>query len=42
MIMTYDRRRIVSRAGRVGRDAMRSIDEALAMHLGLETTVRRT
>ena len=35
MIMTYDRSRIRSRAGRTARDVMRKIDQALAVHLGL-------
>jgi mRNA-degrading endonuclease toxin of MazEF toxin-antitoxin module len=35
MIMTYDRARVVSRAGRVSGEAQRSIDEVLAVHLGL-------
>lgn len=35
MIMTYDRGRIVSRAGRVAAEAMRDVDRALALHLGL-------
>jgi len=35
MIMTYDRRRIVGRAGRVTSDALGKIDRALAIHLGL-------
>ena len=35
MIMTYDRARIVSRAGRVAPDTLRLIDQALAIHLGL-------
>ena len=35
MIMTYDRKRIASRAGRVAPDTLRAIDRALAMHLGL-------
>jgi mRNA interferase MazF len=34
-IMTYDRRRIVGRAGRVTIDALGKIDRALAVHLGL-------
>ena len=34
-IMTYDRRRIVGRAGRVAKDALAKIDRALAVHLGL-------
>jgi mRNA-degrading endonuclease toxin of MazEF toxin-antitoxin module len=35
MIMTYDKARVVSRAGRVHADAMKAIDAALALHLGL-------
>jgi mRNA interferase MazF len=35
MIMTYDRARIVSRAGRIYPDAMAALDRALAIHLGL-------
>lgn len=35
MPMTYDRRRAVSRAGRISRDAERALDGALAVHLGL-------
>ena len=35
MVMTYDRARVVERAGRVSADAMQAIDAALAMHLGL-------
>src|ERR1043166_3194107 len=35
MIMTYDRRRVVKRAGRVGVDAQRALDEALRVHLSL-------
>ncbi len=34
-IMTYDRRRILGRAGRVTGDALAKIDRALAIHLGL-------
>jgi mRNA interferase MazF len=34
-IMTYDRRRIVGRAGRVTREALGEIDRALAVHLEL-------
>jgi mRNA-degrading endonuclease toxin of MazEF toxin-antitoxin module len=38
MIMTYDRSRMVSRAGRVSKDALAAIDDALALHLArLET-----
>ena len=35
MIMTYDRARVVSRAGRVASETLRLIDETLAIHLGL-------
>lgn len=35
MVMTYDRGRVVSRAGRVSGDAERALDRALAIHLGL-------
>lgn len=35
MVMTYDRSRIVRRAGRASRDAMAAIDAALSLHLGL-------
>lgn len=35
MIMTYDRRRIVSSAGHIGDETLRLVDEALALHLGL-------
>ena len=35
MLMTYHRRRVVSRAGRVSNETLRRIDEALSMHLGL-------
>ena len=37
MVMTYDRARIVGRAGRVTRDALAAIDAALAVHLALKT-----
>jgi mRNA interferase MazF len=36
MVMTYDRARVVSRAGRVTPQAQRAIDRALALHLGFE------
>jgi mRNA interferase MazF len=36
MVMTYDRSRVVAKAGRVSADAIEAIDRALAMHLGLE------
>ena len=35
MVMTYDRTRVVRRAGRVTAEALASIDRSLAMHLGL-------
>ena len=36
MVMTYDRGRVVARVGRVARDALRALDRALSIHLGLE------
>ena len=36
LIMTYDRRRIVARAGRLGKDAMRALELALGVHLAME------
>ena len=35
MVMTYDRRRIVSVQGSVSGEALAELDEALALHLGL-------
>lgn len=35
MPMTYDHDRVVSRAGRISGDAVRALDVALAVHLGL-------
>ena len=35
MPMTYDQDRAVSRAGRISGDAVRALDAALAVHLGL-------
>lgn len=35
MVMTYDRARVVSKAGRLGAEALRRLDQALALHLGL-------
>ncbi len=35
MVMTYDRRRVVKRAGRVSAQAQQALDEALSVHLGL-------
>jgi mRNA interferase MazF len=35
MIMTYDRDRVVARAGRIGTETQRALDRALGMHLGL-------
>lgn len=36
MVMTYDKSRIVSHAGRAHADAMARLDAALALHLGLK------
>jgi len=36
MIMTYDRARIVSREGRLHREALMALERALSVHLGLE------
>jgi mRNA interferase MazF len=36
LVTTYDRARVVSRAGRVHAEALAAIDRALARHLGLE------
>jgi mRNA interferase MazF len=38
MLMTYDRGRVVSRAGRVSLETQRALDRALAVHLALATT----
>jgi mRNA interferase MazF len=35
MVMTYDRRRVVRRAGRISSEAQRALDQAVALHLGL-------
>ena len=35
MIMTYDRARVVSRAGLLHADALQRLDAALSLHLGL-------
>ncbi len=35
MVMTYDRARIVSRAGRIAADTFAKLDRALGVHLGL-------
>ena len=35
MIMTYDRRRVIKRAGRITRETQDSLDQALSLHLGL-------
>jgi mRNA interferase MazF len=35
MIMTYDRRRVVRRAGRISVDTQRALNQALCLHLGL-------
>jgi hypothetical protein len=34
--MTYDRGRVVKRAGKISADAKRALDVALALHLGLK------
>ena len=36
MVVTYDRGRIASHAGRVSQEALSAIDAALAVHLGLD------
>lgn len=36
LVMTYDRRRITGRAGRVTAETLRQLELALALHLGLE------
>jgi len=36
MVTTFDRRRVLRRAGRLGLDAVRALDIALSMHLGLD------
>ena len=35
MVMTYDRDRVVKRAGRITPETQRAIDRALGIHLGL-------
>lgn len=35
MVMTYDRKRVVGRAGRVSRQTLERLSQALAIHLGL-------
>jgi mRNA interferase MazF len=35
MVMTYDRGRVVSRAGRISAETQRAVDRALGIHLGL-------
>lgn len=35
MIMTYDRARVIRRAGNVAPETLAAIDRALAVHLGL-------
>lgn len=35
MIMTYDRARVVTRAGRLSAETQRALDRALGIHLGL-------
>ena len=38
--MTYDRDRVVRRAGRIAPETQRAIDRALGMHLGLAPIYR--
>ncbi len=38
MVMTYDRARVVRKAGRLHADAMVALNEALSLHLGLVET----
>ena len=35
MVMTYDRDRVVRRAGRISAEAQRAVDRAMGTHLGL-------
>ena len=35
MIMTYDRRRVIKRAGRITTETQDALDQALSIHLGL-------
>ncbi|HEV3189900.1 MAG TPA: type II toxin-antitoxin system PemK/MazF family toxin [Polyangiaceae bacterium] len=42
MIMTYDRARVTSRAGRVAPDTLRGIERALCLHLGIAPAQERT
>ena len=35
MVMTYDRDRVVRRAGRISAETQRAVDRALGIHLGL-------
>ena len=35
MLMTYDRDRVVSRAGRISPETQRAVDHAIGIHLGL-------
>ena len=35
MIMTYDRARVVRRAGRIAPETQRALDQAIGIHLGL-------
>ncbi len=35
MVMTYDRVRVVKRAGRISRETQAAVDRALCVHLGL-------
>lgn len=42
MVMTYDRARVTSRAGRVAPDTLRHIEQALSVHLGLAMAAYQT
>lgn len=35
MVMTYDRRRVIRRAGSITRETQDALDQALSLHLGL-------
>jgi mRNA interferase MazF len=35
MVMTYDRDRVVRRAGRISAETQRAVDQAMGIHLGL-------
>ena len=37
MITTYDRARLVARAGRLTKDTLKALEDAVAIHLGMQT-----